>query len=76
MQTAEIFASESIMPNRRFAGRICCCRSGASLLFRELVGRSKHPLFSVWARSALDDIIATALGSKRRISSLKKAALP
>jgi phosphohistidine phosphatase SixA len=46
-----------------------------SLLFRELVRGKASSIFLFGHAPQLDDVIATTLGSKRHISSLKKAGV-
>jgi phosphohistidine phosphatase len=77
MQTAEIFASEFDYAKQKIR-RTDLLLPGAepSLLFRELVREKQAASIFLFGHAPqLDDIIATALGSKRHISSLKKAGV-
>ena len=77
MQTAEIFASELEYPKQKIR-RTDLLLPGAepSLLFRELAKeRQASSIFLFGHAPQLDDIVATALGSKRHITSLKKAGV-
>ena len=76
-QTAEIFA-EALDYSRQKIRRTELLLPGAesTLLFREL-GREKQAstVFLFGHGPHLDDVIATALGSKKRLTSLKKAGV-
>jgi phosphohistidine phosphatase len=76
-QTAEIFA-EALDYAKQKIRRTDLLLPGAepSLLFRELA-RDKHAssVFLFGHAPQLDDIIATALGSKRHVTALKKAGV-
>jgi phosphohistidine phosphatase SixA len=75
MQTAEIFASELDYAKQKIR-RTDLLLPGAepSLLFRELArDKQASSIFLFGHAPQLDDIIATALGSKRHLTSLKKA---
>jgi len=72
MQTAEIFASELDYAKQKIAERFVVAGTEPSLLFRELARTSKYPRFSVWHRTQLDDIIATALVRSRHITCSRK----
>ena len=77
MQTAEIFASELDYAKQKIR-RTDLLLPGAepSLLFRELArDKQVSSIFLFGHAPQLDDIIATALGSKRHITSLKKAGV-
>ena len=77
MQTAEIFASELDYAKQKIR-RTDLLLLGAepSLLFRELArDKQVSSIFLFGHAPQLDDIIATALGSKRHITSLKKAGV-
>lgn len=74
-QTAEIFASALDYAKQKIR-RTDLLLPGAepSLLFRELAkDRQASSIFLFGHAPQLDDIIATALGSKRHVTSLKKA---
>lgn len=76
-QTAEIFAEALDYPRQKIR-RTDLLLPGAepSLLFRELA-KDKHAstIFLFGHAPQLDDIIATALGSKRHVTALKKAGV-
>jgi phosphohistidine phosphatase len=75
MQTAEIFASELDYAKQKIR-RTDLLLPGAepSLLFRELArDKQASSIFLFGHAPQLDDIIAMALGSKRHLTSLKKA---
>ena len=77
MQTAEIFASELDYAKQKIH-RTDLLLPGAepSLLFRELAcDKQASSIFLFGHAPQLDDIIATALGSKRHVTSLKKAGV-
>jgi phosphohistidine phosphatase len=77
MQTAEIFASELDYAKQKIH-RTDLLLPGAepSLLFRELArDKQAASIFLFGHAPQLDDIIATALGSKRHVTSLKKAGV-
>jgi phosphohistidine phosphatase len=77
MQTAEIFASELDYAKQKIH-RTDLLLPGAepSLLFRELArDKQASSIFLFGHAPQLDDIIATALGSKRHVTSLKKASV-
>jgi phosphohistidine phosphatase len=77
METAEIFAAALDYPKQKIR-RTDLLLPGAepTLFFREL-GKDKHTstLFIFGHAPQLDDLIATALGSKHHITSLKKAGV-
>ena len=76
-QTAEIFASALDYPKQKLR-RTDLLLPGAdpSLLFRELAkDKQSSSIFLFGHAPQLDDLIATALGSKRHITSLKKAGV-
>ena len=77
MQTAEIFAKEFEYAKQKIR-RTDLLLPGAepSLLFRELIREKQaSSIFLFGHAPQLDDVVATALGSKRHISSLKKAGV-
>jgi len=77
MQTAEIFAAALDYAKQKIR-RTDLLLPGAdpSLLFRELAkDKQSSSVFLFGHAPQLDDIIATALGSKRHITSLKKAGV-
>jgi phosphohistidine phosphatase len=77
MQTAEIFASALDYAKQKIR-RTDLLLPGAepSLLFRELArDKQVSSVFLFGHAPQLDDIIATALGSKRHVTSLKKAGV-
>lgn len=76
-QTAEIFAS-SLEYAKQKIRRMDLLLPGAepSLLFRELAKeRQAASVFLFGHAPQLDDIVATALGSKRHLTALKKAGV-
>jgi phosphohistidine phosphatase len=76
-QTAEIF-SEALDYPRQKIRRTDLLLPGAepSLLFRELAKEKQaSSVFLFGHAPQLDDIIATALGSKRHVTALKKAGV-
>jgi len=76
-QTAEIFAAALDYAKQKIR-RTDLLLPGAepSLLFRELAkDRQASSIFLFGHAPQLDDIVATALGSKRHITSLKKAGV-
>src|SRR4029077_8239853 len=76
-QTAEIFAAALDYAKQKIR-RTDLLLPGAdpSLLFRELVkDKQSSSVFLFGHAPQLDDIIATAVGSKRHITSLKKAGV-
>jgi phosphohistidine phosphatase len=76
-QTAEIFAAALDHAKQKIR-RTDLLLPGAepSLLFRELAkDRQASSIFLFGHAPQLDDIVATALGSKRHITSLKKAGV-
>jgi phosphohistidine phosphatase len=77
MQTAEIFAAALDYPKQKIR-RTDLLLPGAepTLFFRELVkDKQSSTLFIFGHAPQLDDVIATALGSKHHITSLKKAGV-
>jgi phosphohistidine phosphatase len=77
IQTAEIFAGELDYAKQKIR-RTDLLLPGAepSLLFRELArDKQASSIFLFGHAPQLDDIVATALGSKRHITSLKKAGI-
>ena len=77
MQTAEIFAAALSYPKQKIR-RTDLLLPGAepSLLFRELAKDKKSSAIFLFGHAPqLDDIIATAMGSKHHITSLKKAGV-
>jgi phosphohistidine phosphatase len=76
-QTAEIFAAALEYPKQKIR-RTDLLLPGAepSLLFRELAkDRQASSVFLFGHAPQLDDVVATALGSKRHVTSLKKAGV-
>jgi phosphohistidine phosphatase len=76
-QTAEIFAEALDYPRQRIR-RTDLLLPGAepSLLFRELTKEKQAASVFLFGHAPqLDDIIATALGSKRHVTALKKAGM-
>lgn len=76
-QTAEIFAAALEYPKQKIR-RTDLLLPGAepSLLFRELAkDRQASSVFLFGHAPQLDDLVATALGSKRHVTSLKKAGV-
>jgi phosphohistidine phosphatase SixA len=77
MQTAEIFAAALDYPKQKIR-RTDLLLPGAepTLFFRELAkDKQTATLFIFGHAPQLDDLIATALGSKHHITSLKKAGV-
>ena len=77
MQTAEIFAAALDYPKQKIR-RADLLLPGAdpALFFRELAkDKQTATLFAFGHAPHLDDLIATALGSKHHITSLKKAGV-
>lgn len=77
MQTAEIFAGELDYAKQKIR-RTDLLLPGAepTLLFRELArDKEMSSVFLFGHAPQLDDMIATALGSKRHVTSLKKAGV-
>jgi phosphohistidine phosphatase len=77
MQTAEIFAAVLEYPKQKIRRTdLLLPGSEASLFFRELA-KDKHSsaIFCFGHAPQLDDLIATGLGSKHHITSLKKAGV-
>src|SRR5271168_5446024 len=74
MQTAEIFASALDYPKQKIRRTdLLLPGSEATLFFRELA-KDKHSstIFCFGHAPQLDDLIATGLGSKHHVTSLKK----
>lgn len=77
MQTAEIFATALDYPKQKIR-RTDLLLPGAepTLLFRELAKDKHHSTLFIFGHAPqLDDVIATALGSKHHMTSLKKAGV-
>lgn len=77
MQTAEIFAAALDYAKQRIRQtNLLLPGAESTLLFRELA-KDKHTgtLFVFGHAPQLDDLIATALGSKHHVTSLKKAGV-
>ena len=77
LQTAEIFAEALDYPKQRIR-RTDLLLPGAepSLLFRELAKEKQTSAVFIFGHAPqLDDVIATALGAKRHLTSLKKAGV-
>lgn len=77
MQTAEIFAHALDYSKQKIRRTdLLLPGSEPSMLFRELAKDKQASLIFLFGHAPqLDDIIATALGSKHHITSLKKAAV-
>ena len=76
-QTAEIFANELDYPRQKIRTTDLLLPGGEpSLLFRELAKDKQSSCVFVFGHAPqLDDLIATALGTKHHITSLKKAGV-
>jgi len=77
MQTAEIFAAALEYPKQKIRRTdLLLPGSEATLFFRELA-KDKHSssIFCFGHAPQLDDLIATGLGSKHHVTSLKKAGV-
>jgi phosphohistidine phosphatase len=77
MQTAEIFAAVFEFPKQKIRG-LDLLLPGAepTLFFRELArDKQSSSVFCFGHAPHLDDLIATALGSKHHVTSLKKAGV-
>ena len=76
-QTAEIFANELDYPRQKIRRTDLLLPGGEpSLLFRELAkDKQASCVFLFGHAPQLDDLIATALGTKHHITSLKKAGV-
>ena len=77
MQTAEIFAAALEYPEQKIRRTdLLLPGSEATLFFRELA-KDKHSstIFCFGHAPQLDDLIATGLGSKHHVTSLKKAGV-
>jgi phosphohistidine phosphatase len=77
MQTAEIFAAALSYPKQKIRRTdLLLPGSEASLFYKELA-KDKHSatVFCFGHAPQLDDLIATGLGSKHHVSSLKKAGI-
>ena len=76
-QTAQIFAAALDYPKQKIRqSDLLLPGAEPSLLFRELVKeRQASSVFLFGHAPQLDDIIATALGSKRHLTALKKAGV-
>jgi phosphohistidine phosphatase len=77
MQTAEIFASELEYPQQKIRRTdLLLPGAEAALLFRELAkDKDSAAIFLFGHAPQLDDVLATALGSKHQLSALKKAGV-
>jgi phosphohistidine phosphatase len=77
MQTAEIFAAALDYPTQKIRRADLLLPGGEpTLFFRELAkDKQTSTLFVFGHAPQLDDLIATALGSKHHITSLKKAGV-
>lgn len=76
MQTAEIFAAALDYPKQKIRRTDLLLPGAEPTLFRELVkDKQSSTLFIFGHAPQLDDVIATALGSKHHITSLKKAGV-
>jgi len=76
-QTAEIFANELDYPRQKIRTTDLLLPGGEpSLLFRELAKDKQSSCVFVFGHAPqLDELIATALGTKHHITSLKKAGV-
>ena len=76
-QTAEIFANELDYPRQKIRRTDLLLPGGEpSLLFRELAKDKQSSCVFVFGHAPqLDDVIATALGSKKHVTALKKAGV-
>lgn len=77
MQTAEIFAAALDYPKQKIRHTdLLLPGAEPTVFFRELVkDKQNSTLFIFGHTPQLDDVIATALGSKHHITSLKKAGV-
>src|ERR1700676_2234798 len=77
MQTAEIFADELEYSKQKIRRTdLLLLGAEAALLFRELAkDKDSASIFLFGHAPQLDDVIATALGSKHRLTALKKAGV-
>ncbi|GAC1615822.1 MAG: phosphohistidine phosphatase SixA [Candidatus Acidiferrum sp.] len=77
MQTAEIFAAVLDYPKQKIRRTELLLPGGEpSLLFRELAKDKQSSAVLLFGHAPqLDDLIATALGSKHHLTSLKKAGV-
>jgi phosphohistidine phosphatase len=77
MQTAEIFATALNFPKQKIRQTdLLLPGAEPTLLFRELAKDKHHSTLFIFGHAPqLDDVIATALGSKHHITSLKKAGV-
>ena len=75
LQTAEIFAAELEYPKQKIRRTdLLLPGAEATLLFRELAkDKDSASIFLFGHAPQLDDVIATALGSKHQLTALKKA---
>jgi phosphohistidine phosphatase len=75
MHTAEIFADELEYPRQKIRRTdLLLPGAEATLLFRELAkDKDSASIFLFGHAPQLDDVIATALGSKHQLTALKKA---
>ena len=76
LQTAEVFA-DALDYSRQKIQRSELLLPGAepTLLYRELARERASSIFLFGHAPQLDDVIATALGAKKRVTSLKKAGV-
>jgi phosphohistidine phosphatase SixA len=77
MQTAEIFATALDYPKQKIRQTdLLLPGAEPTLLFRELAKDKQHSTLFIFGHAPqLDDVIATALGSKHQVTSLKKAGV-
>ena len=77
MQTAEIFAAALDYPKQKIRQTdLLLPGAEPTLLFRELAKDKHHSTLFIFGHAPqLDDVIATALGSKHHMTSLKKAGV-
>lgn len=77
MQTAEIFATALDYPKQKIRQTdLLLPGAEPTLLFRELAKDKHHSTLFIFGHAPqLDDVIATALGSKHHMTSLKKAGV-
>jgi len=76
-QTAEIFADELEYPKQKIRRTdLLLPGAEATMLFRELARDKESAIVFLFGHGPqLDDVIATALGSKHQLTSLKKAGV-
>jgi phosphohistidine phosphatase SixA len=77
MQTAEIFADALSYPKQKIQRTdLLLPAAEASLFYRELAkDKDSSTVFCFGHAPQLDDVIATGIGSKQQVTSLKKAGV-